>query len=168
MIVCLDVQYLDDAAQAAAIVFDDWQSDTSVSQHTALVSQPAEYESGKFYLRELQPLLTVLEEIKSPLDAYVVDGYCYLSADRSPGLGAYLAEALDGETTVIGVAKNRYRDTRHAVELLRGGSSRPLFVTSIGIQYAAAAQHIKEMAGDHRLPTLLKAVDRLARTTPES
>lgn len=49
-------------------------------------------------------------------------------------------------------------------ELCRGASRRPLYITAIGSDYLTAAEHIREMAGDHRIPTLLKTVDRLART----
>jgi deoxyribonuclease V len=65
--------------------------------------------------------------------------------------------------TIIGVAKNRYRDSAHAFELLRGESKRPLFITAIGIDYEGAALHVASMAGDSRIPTLLHAVDRLSR-----
>lgn len=63
----------------------------------------------------------------------------------------------------MGVAKNRFRDTVHAAEIYRGNSKRPLFVTSIGVDYQRAAAHVQSMAGAHRLPTLLKTVDRLSR-----
>ena len=63
---------------------------------------------------------------------------------------------------VIGVAKNRYAGTK-AEEVLRGKSRNPLFVTSAGISPVKAAGRIKHMHGEHRIPTLLKLADRLAR-----
>jgi len=93
----------------------------------------------------------------------VIDAYCHLSEAREPGLGAYLHETLPENSIVIGVAKNRFRDTNHAIEVRRGGSDRPLFVSSIGVDYATAAEHIHSMSGPHRMPKLLKAVDRLCR-----
>ncbi len=67
---------------------------------------------------------------------------------------------------IIGVAKNRYRETTHAVELFRAGSVRPLYVTAVGLEYEVAAQRIASMAGKYRIPDLIKAADRLSRGWP--
>lgn len=166
MFACLDVHYDANNAHAAAILFDDWTAVAPLAKSTAWVSDVVAYQSGEFYLRELHPLLTVIQKLEQPIDCYVLDGYCHLSAELAPGLGAYLYEALGSGAPVIGVAKNRYRDTTHAVELVRAKSKRPLFITAIGMTYDAAARCIGSMAGEHRIPTLLKAVDRLARTHP--
>ena len=163
MIACLDVHYDGDLAHAAAVVFADWTSTATVAQYTATVSVPAEYEPGRFYLRELPPLLAVIKNIVQHIDTYVIDGYCHLSPDMAPRLGAHLKESVAPAATIIGVAKNRYRDSGHAFELLRGQSKRALFITAIGIDYKSAAQHVASMAGDSRIPTLLHAVDRLSR-----
>lgn len=165
MIACLDVQYVGDKAIAAALVFSEWTATSSISEYTAVVPDPGEYEPGRFYLRELQPLLAVIQKITEPIDAYVIDGYCHLSSELAPGLGAYLWDDLQRRVLIVGVAKNRYRGTTHAAELLRAESKRPLFVTAVGIDYQRAAQHIASMAGTFRIPTLLKAVDRLARAS---
>lgn len=164
MFTCLDVHYFDNTAHAAALVFDEWTATAPLSQFTASVPAPADYEPGHFYLRELSPLLAVIKKILQPIDCYVIDGYCYLSMEHAPGLGAYLFEALGSGAPVIGVAKNRYRDSTHAVELLRAGTKRPLFVTAVGMSDEAASRCIASMSGSHRIPNLLKAVDRLART----
>lgn len=168
MIACFDVHYFRDTANAATILFQDWESPASISEYTATVPQSAEYEPGRFYLRELQPLLAVIRKIVEPVDTYVIDGYCHLSSDQAPGLGAYLKESLDHDVSIVGVAKNRYRNTNHAAELLRAQSSRPLFITAIGSDYEVAARQVASMAGEYRIPTLLKAVDRLSRTPPKS
>ena len=163
MIACFDVHYQDGSANAAAILFDDWASDQPSDQLLVRSENVAEYQAGSFYQRELGPLRSVIEQIAYPVHTFVIDAYCHLSESGAPGLGAYLHETLPGNSVVIGVAKNRFRDTNHAIELLRGGSDRPLFVSSIGINYSTAVEHIRSMAGPHRLPTLLKAVDRLCR-----
>jgi deoxyribonuclease V len=168
MIACLDVHYFEGFANAAAIVFREWNSEEPVAQFTAANLPTAEYVSGKFYLRELAPLRAVIKKIDQPIDTIVIDGYCHLSIDRAPGLGAHLYDALNSGQSIVGVAKNRYRDTQHAVDLLRGKSKRPLFVTAIGIDYDVAARHVASMAGESRLPMLLKAVDRLSRRRPNS
>jgi deoxyribonuclease V len=167
MMACLDVHYFQDKAQAAAIVFQDWKSPLSISEYTATIINPARYEQGRFFLRELNPLLTVIDNIIETIDCFVIDGYCCLSSDRAPGLGAYLKKSLVDKETIVGVAKNRYRETKHAVELIRGKSTRPLFITSIGIECALAAQNVASMAGEYRIPSLLKAVDQLSRKHKE-
>jgi len=45
----------------------------------------------------------------------------------------------------------------------RGESGSPLFVTAVGIDVALAAQEVRRMHGPYRVPTLLRAVDQLAR-----
>lgn len=165
MIAALDVYYSDTNAYAAAVVFEHWDSETPVATYAACVANCGDYAPGQFYLRELQPLLSVISEIREEVSVFVIDAYCHLSAEGERGLGARLAETLPGEPTIIGVAKNRFRDSAHAVELLRGGSKRPLFVTAIGLAYDEAADKIGSMHGPYRVPTLLKEVDRLSRIT---
>lgn len=163
MIACFDVHYEAETANAAAILFDRWSDEASVEQFSLSVADVGDYAAGSFYQRELKPLQVLLETIPRSIQYYVIDAYCHLSADRSPGLGAYLHDALPQGSIVIGVAKSRFRDTTHAKEIRRGDSARPLFVTAIGIEYQLAAEYVKSMAGAHRIPTMLKAVDRLAR-----
>jgi deoxyribonuclease V len=70
---------------------------------------------------------------------------------------------LGGGTPVIGVAKNRYRHDAWSIPVLRGVSKRPLFVTSAGIEAKKTAEYVRQMHGDHRIPTILNVVDRAAR-----
>ena len=163
MIACFDAHYDDCSAIAASIVIHRWEDEITVDQFTVKVADVGDYRPGRFYERELKPLHELLPLISYPVRYFVIDAYCHLSDDGSPGLGAHLHQLLPDDSVVIGVAKNRFQDTRHAVELFRGDSNRPLFITSIGIDYQAAADHVKSMAGEHRIPTILKTVDRLAR-----
>lgn len=94
--------------------------------------------------------------------AVIIDGYVWLGAGR-PGLGAHLHQALGQRTPVIGVAKRRFHGAGDAVAILRGTSQVPLFVTAVGIDVAEAAAGVQRMHGAHRIPTLLKRVDRLSR-----
>lgn len=166
MLACVDVDYREDHdppfAVAAGVVFDDWASDQAVAEHVQKISEIAPYVPGQLYRRELPCVLAVLDRITQPLDAIVVDGYAFLDAQDRPGLGAHLHAALDGKIPVVGVAKNYFRGSA-AVEIHRGGSSRPLFVTAVGLSTEQAARGITQMHGPHRLPTLLKRVDRLCR-----
>ena len=168
MIACLDVQYSEDVATAAAVVFPVWESTEATATYTVSVLGIGAYEPGRFYERELQPLLEVIDCIQQPIDIFVIDAYCYLSEERSPGLGYHLWEALGRTKSVIGVAKTRYGKSAHAVELFRAGSKRPLYVTALGMDYQSASECIARMAGEFRHPALLKAVDRLSRGTNKS
>ncbi|MDB5345505.1 MAG: endonuclease [Schlesneria sp.] len=167
MIACLDVYYSQDKAHAAAVVFSDWADTSSLAEYEATVDELAPYQPGQFYLRELPPLLAVIAKIAESVDTYVLDGYCHLSADSAPGLGEHLRASLHQPVIIIGVAKNRYQQTEHAAQLCRGQSVRPLFITAIGIDYDAAARLIGSMAGEFRMPTLIKAADALSRKVAE-
>ena len=52
-----------------------------------------------------------------------------------------------------------------AVPVYRGISQTPLQVTAEGVSATEAAGWVASMHGDHRIPTLLKRADRLARTS---
>jgi len=62
----------------------------------------------------------------------------------------------------VGVAKTRFHSAS-AIEVYRGLSKTPLFVTAVGMEVAEAAAKVATMAGSHRNPQLLKGVDHLAR-----
>lgn len=162
MIVCLDVDYRGDDAQVAAIVFEKWASDTVTESKVLTVKNVHPYVPGEFYKRELPCLLAVLAELKSPIDLIVVDSYVWLAKDK-PGMGHHLYEALDKKIPVIGVAKTHFKTDDCSVKILRGESKTPLFLTCIGIEQIEAATFVSVMHGDHRIPTLLKLVDKICR-----
>ncbi len=161
MIAALDVHYDQDVvASAAAVIFRDYSNALPDDTITHLVHGVEEYKSGEFYKRELPCLLELIQHIKIPLAEIIIDGY--VTHRDGPGMGQHLYNEIGSHIPVIGVAKNRYSDTR-TVEVFRGKSRNPLFITSIGISPRKAAERIKHMHGRHRIPTLLKLVDRLAR-----
>ncbi|WP_253977670.1 endonuclease V [Myxococcus dinghuensis] len=162
MLACVDVDYRPDLTVAACVLFRAWD-DASEAGHLIERGPAAEaYEPGQFYRRELPHLLRVLATAPEPLEAVVVDGYVWLGQDK-PGLGAHLYEALGRSVPVIGVAKTAFHSSDVAAPVLRGQSQRPLFVTAVGMDLGAAADHIRRMHGDARKPTLLTRVDRLCR-----
>ncbi len=168
MIACIDVDYNEDGtaatkATAACVVVAGWGSGKATAEYVRTLTEVADYVPGQFYKRELPCALAVLELVEQPLEFVVVDGYVILDAAGTHGMGGYLYEALDRKIPVIGVAKNRFRSATAAIEVYRGGSTRPLFVTALGVDPQAAANDIQRMHGDHRLPTVLKRVDRLCR-----
>ena len=172
MLACVDVSYGEIDAVSGCILFPEWTSDRG--SETLLVSTPiaAPYRPGEFYLRELPPLIAVLARVMVPLEAILVDGYAWLGHEH-PGLGARLFDALRGKTPIIGIAKTKWAgdasaswandDSHRAIAVVRGLSIKPLHVTAVGTDVAVAAANVQRMHGANRLPTLLKAVDRLVR-----
>lgn len=163
MIAALDVCYGSTGAVAACILFHAFTDETPAEVLLSTIERVEEYEPGAFYRRELPCLLAVLSLVKAPLEAVVIDGYVWLSRDRRPGLGARLHDALGGAIPVIGVAKTGFAGSDFAVPVLRGASSKPLFVTAVGADPGLVAEWIRGMHGEYRVPTLLKRVDQVCR-----
>ena len=163
MIAAVDVQYGETIAAAACVTFDAWPDASPSGELTVIVKGIEPHVPGELWRRELPCILAVLGTLDSPPELIIVDCYVWLDAHERPGLGAHLFEALQGRAPVIGVAKTAFRGSEHACAVRRGGSERPLYVTSRGISAADAARGIAAMDGEYRLPTLLKRVDRLCR-----
>ncbi|TCW85638.1 endonuclease V [Burkholderia sp. SRS-46] len=168
MILICDVSYSDDSALAAGIVIESWESNVVVERLTAKVDGLASYIPGKFYLRELPCIIELLKHVGHPLECVVVDGYVTLGADECPGLGMRLWQHLDGKVPVIGVAKTKFLGTPKCTEILRGDSSKPLFVTATGIDLESAKSKILKMSGKFRIPDLIKSADRLSRNSGDA
>lgn len=161
LFVAVDVHYVDDSnASAAAVAASDARFSRISYTSTAMVAVEAPYQSGAFYRREL-PAVKAVIPASGRLALVVVDGYADLDPDGRPGLGAYVQAELG--VPVIGVAKTRFMTATHAARVLRGRSSRPLYVTAAGMPVADAASLVAEMAGQFRLPDAIKLADRLAR-----
>lgn len=161
--IALDVCYRETSAIAAGAVFDSWDSKDSSEDIVVHLDSIADYEPGQFYRRELPCLLEVLGKVRGFLECIVIDGYVSLGPEQKPGLGMHLWEALSQRVPIIGVAKSRYLGTPDEAKIHRGDSLRPLFVTAIGISLDEAKAAISGMHGPHRIPTILKHVDRLGR-----
>jgi len=162
MIAALDVHY-DEAsktATAAAVVFERWEDAEPAAEYTSSCACSEPYMSGEFFRRELPCLLAVLGKVRGTLSLIVIDGYVTLG--DKPGLGMRLWESLPTKAPIIGVAKTRFRSAA-AIEIMRGESRIPLFITAVDIDPAEAAEGIRKMHGPFRIPTLLKRADRLAR-----
>ena len=163
MNLAIDVYYRDDTAIVAGITFSSWRVCKPNQELVIHVSKFGGYQPGQFYKRELPCMLELLKQIEPLPSCIVIDGYVYLGADKKPGLGKHLYDALNTQSAIIGVAKNRFGDTPIEAELIRGNSTRPLYITSVGINQVKAKQLISSMCGEYRLPTLLKRVDQLCR-----
>jgi len=160
--VAVDVHYRGDGgARAAMVAAGDRRFSQVVRTQTAMVSAVDPYRPGEFYRRELPPLRAVIPSA-GELSLIVVDGYVDLDPDGRPGLGAHVHAEF--AVPVVGVAKTAFGTATHAARVLRGQSSRPLYVTAAGMTIADAADLVTEMAGRFRVPDALKTVDHLART----
>jgi deoxyribonuclease V len=159
MLCCIDVDYQATGVTAACVGFASW-SDVIATIEVVVRSfdAPAPYESGAFVKRELPYLQAVLARMPA-VDAILVDAYVWLAPDRA-GLGKHLHDACG--VPVIGVAKTRF-DGAAAIEVVRGDSARPLYVTAVGYDAKLAAEQVRTMHGEFRIPTLIKRADALAR-----
>lgn len=164
MIACLDVHYEDPAANAACICINDWRDAVATTEHMKRIDNVEPYIPGEFYRRELPCLISVLDTLPLLPDFAIVDGFVWLT-DGKPGLGAHLFDALKGGTSVIGVAKTAFHRQTNAVQVFRGESKNPLYVTAAGIDIDDAITHVQSMAGTARIPAMLRRVDRLARSS---
>jgi deoxyribonuclease V len=163
-LVIVDVDYREAEAVAAAIVASSWTANAPIEQRTIRIAAVKPYQPGAFYQRELPCILDVLSLVQSPYRAIVIDGYVDLDDRGTPGLGGHLHSHLRAAVPIVGVAKTAYRGSSFARPVLRGTSARPLFVTARGIELDRAALFVAQMHGSHRIPTLLKHVDGLARS----
>lgn len=163
MILALDVHYAEGAATAAGVAFEQWESNSPAFTDVRTRSIDADYVPGALYRRELPALLDVVHALPSPVDRIRVDGYVYLEGRSRPGPGKHLFDALGGKAIVAGIAKTRFAGMGQEFEVDRGGNRRPLFVTCVGDDLPSAKDGVVRMHGEHRLPTMLKLADRLAR-----
>jgi deoxyribonuclease V len=159
--VAVDVHYpAAGGAVAAAVVTADLGFGRIVAERVAALERVEPYRPGAFWERELPAIRAVLSGI-DPIDLLVVDGYVQLDPAGRPGLGARVAAEL--AVPVIGVAKTAFRGAGHAIQVVRGQATRPLYVTAAGIPPHEAAALVQAMAGRYRLPDALRRVDALSR-----
>ncbi|MDQ1832796.1 endonuclease V [Massilia scottii] len=163
MILAVDVQYDADCGYAAGLLFEHWDASTPAATFSKKQAGVGEYVPGEFYKRELPCILALLDELDQLPETIVIDGFVFLDGHSHAGLGKHLYDALDGKANVIGVAKTSYAGIGDEYKLLRGDSIKPLFITCIGLELAAAKENIVAMHGPHRMPVLLKTVDRVCR-----
>lgn len=75
-------------------------------------------------------------------------------------MGGVLFEKLEGKIPIIGVAKTKFHgNIANVIELLRGKSIKPLYITAERIELGQAKEMIQSMHGNFRIPTLLQLLD---------
>ena len=164
MILTVDVHYRsDNTATVAGILFPKWESDEVERILVKQIDKVAAYEPGSFYKRELPCITSLLNDIDDELEAIIIDGYVTLGREQKPGLGMHLYKSRGEEVPVIGVAKNKFLGTPQEYQVFRGKSKTPLYITAIGVSLTYAKEHIVNMHGKNRIPTLLKKVDHVCR-----
>lgn len=157
----VDVHYPESGGARAALVLAPEPTFASiVGEHVCWLDEVQPYQPGSFYTRELPAIRAVLA-LAPPVRLLIVDGYCDLDPDGRPGLGAHVHQELG--IPVIGVAKTEFRTATHAIPVLRGGATNPLYVTAAGLPADEAARMVAQMAGPYRLPDALRRIDALAR-----
>ncbi|MFD0716920.1 endonuclease V [Paenibacillus sp. GCM10027626] len=162
MIIAVDVYYEEFKAKSVGVIFQCWEDSKPLEVITSYTENPHEYEAGFFYKRELPCIqeLLKLTDIKQ-IHTIVVDGYVYLNNEKKPGLGHYVYTNFSGKIPVIGVAKTAFHDNEAFVKkIYRGNSSKPLYITSVGMELTVAAEYIQSMYGEYRFPHLLKLLDK--------
>ena len=164
MILAVDAYYHKTNASVAGIAFESWSACNPISVHVSRVERVSAYVSGEFYQRELPCILALLNEHELSPGTIIIDGYVYLDGSSTPGLGKHLYDALKGHVTVVGVAKQAFADLGSQYAIVRGNSTRPLYVTAEGMVLERAKACIMAMHGKHRIPTLLKRADQESRS----
>ncbi|HNI95826.1 MAG TPA: endonuclease V [Leptospiraceae bacterium] len=166
MIAAADVHYREDKAVGVIVLFTEWESESIHSfEKIEFTGKYSEYIPGEFYKRELPILLSLHEKIKdAALEAFIVDGYVYLGLEEKPGLGYYVYQKLGGSIPVIGAAKSRFKDnSENCRELYRGKSTKPMYITSVGISSEDALGKMQKMKGKFRIPDILSRLDRMTK-----
>ena len=163
-VVIIDADYDEEqkTGHAAGVVAESMTDEKAVKTVTAMVEGIGDYIPGQFYKRELKIVEAVISQLElKDIDLIVVDGYAD-SGTEEHALGTYVYEKYN--KPVIGIAKNKYpRCTIENTEVYRGESKKPLYVTSKGISHEEAKSLVKAMAGEYRIPLLVKYADKLAR-----
>lgn len=163
MLLAVDVSYRGQTAVAAGVAFDKWDDPGPQAILKSIVSDFGPYVPGEFYRRELPCILGLLKEHAIETDTVIVDGFVYLDGSDKPGLGKHLYDELGGRAAIVGVAKTPIRGISNDFAVLRGQSSRPLYVTAVGMKTGAAKEEVAAMSGRFRVPDLLKMVDQACR-----
>ncbi|MDZ4683419.1 MAG: hypothetical protein SH848_09100 [Saprospiraceae bacterium] len=110
-------------------------------------------------------MISLLKQIDlNGVRVIIVHGFVVLDAADKPGLGGRLYEYLDKKIPIIGVAKTNFaQNITNKRAVVRGQSSKPLFVTALEMDLDTAADLTKNMHGNYRMPTILKELDRLTK-----
>ena len=159
----MDIHHDGDTARVGAVAFDDWAAGEATKTYVTEVAHVEKARPGEPWGRDLPGLLQLLHQHKLSPEVIVIDGFVYSDAQETPALGQFLHHALGGAVAVIGISKTAMKDTPAQFEVMREEETRPLVITSAGIDLGAAKARVRTMHGRKRLPTLLKLATRIAK-----
>jgi deoxyribonuclease V len=163
----VDVSYRDDRAFAYAVVIDRYNFDVMDSARS-ITKVKYSYVPGLLFLRESEPILSVLRKLDHGYDVLMVDGHGVLHPRRF-GLACYVGIKVDKPT--IGIAKNllcgNIAENGSQAVLLDGKvegyaiqtGAKPIYV-SVGhkISLRTAVKLVKEVS-KYRIPEPLRLAD---------
>ena len=163
----VDVSYRDDRAFAYALVIDRYNFDV-VDSARSITKVKYSYVPGLLFLRESEPILSVLRKLDHGYDVLMVDGHGVLHPRRF-GLACYVGIKVDKPT--IGIAKNllcgNIAENGSQAVLLNGKvegyaiqtGAKPIYV-SVGhkISLRTAVKLVKEVSR-YRIPEPLRLAD---------
>ncbi|GAA0606423.1 deoxyribonuclease V [Kribbella sandramycini] len=175
----LDVAY-DGDRLAAAVVVLEWDGLNEVDRAVVPGRTTFPYVPGLFAFREVPALLAALDQLTTPPDLLVCDGFG-IAHPRRFGLASHLG-VLTG-IPAIGVAKTAFVGTLLEPGTARGSTAdlvldgevvgaavrtqhgvKPVYV-SVGhrISLPTAIAHVLHLAPHYRLPETTRAADHLCR-----
>ena len=169
--IAIDSYYPNDSlCCTVGLIFYNWTDEKPDDIIRVETTKFMPYVPGQFYKRELPGILELLKCIKlQEFDTIIIDSYIDLLLDSGEiqgGLGRHLGDSLmnskklNNIPDVVGVAKSKFGKTGKISEaVLRGISRNPLWVQSY-LGDSEAGKKIREMAGEGRIPTLLKLLDK--------
>ena len=166
MKLAVDAYYAGSKAKVVGVLFENFSDEKPIKTISKVVGDVAPYESGSFYKRELPCIVSLLQDLDvRDISLIVIDGFVYLDDEGRYGLDGHLYERLERRAQIVGVAKLPFKSSCKFVrEICRGRSKRPLFVSAAGTNLDEAAQLVKGMSGEFRLPSLLKILDDETKT----
>ena len=160
--IAIDTYYYKDRAKTVGIVFNEWEDEVPEKVLISWLSSDkyGPYIPGEFYKRELPCIMHLLEQVpdirlEQELDKEHPDFRNNHPTDPMKIYGP----------AIIGVAKTSFKgcDSDHGIaKVYRGEAKNPLYVCTTWFNMSAneAAERIKSMHGNYRIPTLLKILDK--------
>ena len=140
------------------MTFRSWKDKRPLEFHSLIVEgAPPRYTGGNLQARELPMILVLMSLIDSDIDTIIIDGYVDL--ESKPGMGRILWERLSQQVPVVGIAKSPHLGAPHCL-IHRHGTKKPLYISTAGIGQTDAALKVLSMAGNQRIPAILKKIDR--------
>ena len=181
--IAIDTYYYKDRAKTVGVIFENWEDSEPLKIVSTWSSSFGPYIPGEFFKRELPCIMDLIQkevpDIKD-YDCIILDGLARLPGSSSEGLGLHLESELEkafpgfridqdpmviGGPAIMGVAKTKFKGVEEdngTCKVLRGEAKNPLYTNTTWIKMSSsdAADCLRKMHGQYRIPTLLKILDR--------